>query len=104
MSRFAARTRRRSRRMRAVTNFAAVSAVTAVATLAVFIGITAYASAKSAEIPPPTIRGWYIEQAQASAQASGEDAPSDTTPDGMRTCPATGCSASTCHAETGEMP
>ncbi len=100
---------RRTRRI--TTNSLTVLLVTTVASIAIYTGVSALASAKNAEVPPPTMVSTF-HQAQpqyAQTQQSGyppaayaQSSPGPSESGTLRRCPATGCTASTCHAETGE--
>jgi len=99
-----------ARRERLILNSLKVFIVTCVATLVVYVGIATHAVAKNNEVPMPTV---YAEAAQPTAgqrvvtALTGREPipeptmlPADSS--AMRYCPATGCGATTCHAETGE--
>jgi hypothetical protein len=111
MGRHSAPPRIRPRLKRTAANAIAVLLVTSVVSIAIYAGIASFASAKADEVPPPTIvsgvsgapapgpgpdGGTYSPQAgmEPESPASGS----------LRTCPVTGCAASTCHAETGDPP
>lgn len=63
-------------------NLLAVIGVSFATALLTYFWVTTYAAAKAQAVPEPDFT-------QAATY-------------GLRTCPATGCQASTCHAETGE--
>ncbi len=106
MGRHSAPSRIAPRLKRTASNAATVLFVTSIATAAIYIGIALIANAKYNEIPPPTMTaGIYdaptpsVQHGMPAQQISGAD---QATQGELRRCPATGCAASTCHAETGE--
>lgn len=91
-------------------NSLAVMIATLATMLVVMVSIASFAAFKDNEIPLPTMAvddtGAYVPIPHANADSGPIPEPTvtDGSPDGstMRQCPATGCSAPTCHAETGE--
>jgi len=106
MGRHSARPRSQVHGMRLVTNSSLVLLMTAVSCLIIYIGITTYANAKLAESQDPSNVVVSVPTSAATASPStGANAnASASNGDSLRTCPATGCQATTCHAETGEPP
>jgi hypothetical protein len=113
MGRHSARPRNNAARTRRlVKNSLAVAIATLATMLVVFVGLTAFAAAENSKVPMPTMAvdesGAYVPIPQEHADSG--PIPEPTIIDGvdtsggapMRVCPATGCSAPTCHAETGE--
>lgn len=111
MGRHSAAPRDRAPQLRRLTrNSLSVLIATLLTMLMVMSGIAVYATIKDHEIPLPTVAidqtGSYVAAPDASTgdgvvpgpAAGGAAVP----PTGLRQCPATGCSAPTCHAETGE--
>jgi hypothetical protein len=86
-----------------------VLTATSLATVLIYAGITTYAAAKSAEVPPPDpayfAQPVYPAPAPQNTYATGTySEPAPQASGTLRRCPATGCTATTCHAETGEPP
>lgn len=102
----------RARTQRLVRNFLSVTIATLATMLMVYIGITVLAAYEDTRIPLPTMAmdesGAYVPIPAPHAdtgpipEPTVADAvdPSASAP--LRQCPVTGCSAPTCHAETGE--
>lgn len=108
MGRHSAPPRLRPQLRRTAANAMAVLLVTVVASAAIFAGIASFASAKADEVPPPTIVSGpgAPEPGVGSGRISheGGEVPGSSAGGGVRTCPVTGCAASSCHAETGDPP
>lgn len=90
-------------------NFVSVLLATMLTMLVVVTGIASYAAIKDREIPLPTMAtdqsGNYVAIPGSSAHTDAITSPTEMGGDpvgGQRQCPVTGCSAPTCHAETGE--
>jgi hypothetical protein len=106
MGRHSAPSRTGWRLKRTAANSLEVLLVTALVTAVVYAGIAMIAVAKNDEIPPPDLASQPISAQSATPEehvmGSMPVAESPQSPSGSRRCPATGCAASTCHAETGE--
>lgn len=101
-----------ARTRRLVRNFLSVTIATLATMLVVYLGITVFAAYQDLQIPLPTMAmdesGVYVPIPEPHSDSG--PIPEPTIIDGvdtgggtpMRVCPATGCSAPTCHAETGE--
>ncbi len=113
MGRHSARRRDTSARdSRLLKNTLAVTIATLSAMLAIFLSITVLAAIENNKVPLPTMAmdesGSLVPIPQPHADSG--PIPEPTIVDGadavagapLRRCPATGCSAPTCHAETGE--
>lgn len=113
MGRHSARRRDTSARdRRLLNNTLAVTIATLSAMLVIFLSITAFAAIENDKVPLPTMAmdesGSLVPIPQPHANSG--PIPKPTIADGavagtgapLRRCPATGCTASTCHAETGE--
>jgi hypothetical protein len=94
---------------RAAMNSLFVLTATSFSAVLIYAGITVYATAKmSAQVPPIDRNAWARTHTSPSAvqgSGAGEHAApayANGSNGTMRRCPATGCTASTCHAETGE--
>lgn len=101
-------------------NVLAVSVVTILTTVAVFVALTTKATIEQLRIPDPTVSAGVAlpvmpdtsANTQQNTQQNTQTVPetnSDTEADTdssatMRRCPATGCAAPTCHGETGDPP
>lgn len=109
MGRHSAQPRNAARLKRVISNSLTVLAVTLATALALYAGITTHAVARSHEIPDPTIfadspahepHGW--RKLLHATEPIPEPTVEATVDTAVRQCPATGCTAATCHAETGE--
>ncbi len=108
MGRHSAQSRSSRHMVRTAKNSVFVLTATSLATVLIYAGVTTFAAAKSAEVPPPDpayfAQPAYYAPAPQAAAADVYSEPAPQEDSSLRRCPATGCTASTCHAETGEPP
>jgi hypothetical protein len=102
MGRHSAPSRVKPRLERTAANSLAVLLFTIAVTAVIFAGITTIAVVKNSEIPPPDVATISPDGNFGVQPSDGISEPSAA--ETLRRCPATGCTASTCHAETGEPP
>jgi hypothetical protein len=108
MGRHSAPSRTKWRVRHTLVNSVQVLLVTAFVTAVIYAGIAMIAVAKNDEIPPPALAAQpsALPPTAPDEQVMGgmQDTAQPASTGGLRRCPATGCAASTCHAETGEPP
>lgn len=104
MGRHSARPRIRVHGMRLMTNTSLVLLLTALSCLVMYVGIATYANARLVQsLEPTSVAASSPASAETPIPTTHANAGSSASDDVvMRTCPATGCQAATCHAETGE--